>query len=404
MRTLFKDCSLSAVVAGFIATLISYAGPLVIVFQAAESGGMPAGLLSSWVWAISIGSGVLGIVLSLRYKVPVIIAWSAPGSALLVSMLPGIGAGEAVGAYVMANAIILLVGLSGAFDRIVGKLPAAISAAMLAGILFSFGTRLFTSLKDEPAMVMAMFLTYLVVRRLSPRYAVMAVLLVGCAIAAGSGQLNTSALVVGLATPEWVTPAFTWHGLFNIALPLVMVALTGQFVPGVAVLRNAGYPTPASPIISASGLGSLLLAPFGCHGLTLAAITAAICTGREAHEDPARRYVSGVVGGVFYLLLGIFGATLVSIFTALPKELIAALAGLALFGAIAGALAGSMAVPEDREAALITFLVTASGMSFLGLSAAFWGLIFGIFAHLLLTARRVPKISPEREEVLEPNP
>ena len=404
MRTLFKDCSLSAVVAGLIATMISYAGPLVIVFQAAESGGMPAELLSSWVWAISIRSGVLGIVLSLRYRVPVIIAWSAPGSALLVSMLPGIGAGEAVGAYVTANAIILLVGLSGAFDRIVGKLPAAISAAMLAGILFSFGTRLFTSLKDEPAMVMAMFITYLLVRRLSPRYAVMAVLLVGCAIAAGSGQLDASALVIGFAMPEWVTPQFTWHGLFNIALPLVMVALTGQFVPGVAVLRNAGYPTPASPIISASGLGSLLLAPFGCHGLTLAAITAAICTGREAHEDPARRYVSGVVGGVFYLLLGIFGATLVSIFTALPKELIAALAGLALFGAIAGALAGSMAVPEDREAALITFLVTASGMSFLGLSAAFWGLIFGIFAHLLLTARRVPKISPEREEVLEPNP
>ncbi|GLZ86368.1 membrane protein [Metapseudomonas resinovorans] len=404
MRTLFKDCSLSAVVAGFIATMISYAGPLVIVFQAAESGGMPAELLSSWVWAISIGSGVLGIVLSLRYRVPVIIAWSAPGSALLVSMLPGISAGEAVGAYVMANTIILLVGLSGAFDRIVGKLPAAISAAMLAGILFSFGTRLFTSLKDEPLMVMAMFITYLLVRRLSPRYAVMAVLLVGCSIAAGSGQLNTAALVIGFATPEWVTPAFSWHGLFNIALPLVMVALTGQFVPGVAVLRNAGYPTPASPIISASGLGSLLLAPFGCHGLTLAAITAAICTGREAHEDPARRYVSGVVGGVFYLLLGIFGATLVSIFTALPKELIAALAGLALFGAIAGALAGSMAVPEDREAALITFLVTASGMSFLGLSAAFWGLIFGIFAHLLLTARRAPKVQPEREEVLEPNP
>ncbi|WP_285961582.1 benzoate/H(+) symporter BenE family transporter [Pseudomonas tohonis] len=404
MPSLFKDCSLSAVVAGFIATLISYAGPLVIVFQAAESAAMPAELLSSWVWAISIGSGLLGIVLSLRYRVPVIIAWSAPGSALLVSMLPGISPGEAVGAYVMANAIILGVGLSGAFDRIVGKLPAAISAAMLAGILFSFGTRLFTSLDDEPALVMAMFITYLLVRRLSPRYAVMAVLLVGCAIAAGKGQLDTSALVIGLATPEWVTPSFSWHGLFNIALPLVMVALTGQFVPGVAVLRNAGYPTPASPIISASGLGSLLLAPFGCHGLTLAAITAAICTGREAHEDPARRYVSGVAGGVFYLLLGLFGATLVSIFSALPGELIAALAGLALFGAIAGALAGSMAVPEDREAALITFLVTASGMSFLGLSAAFWGLIFGIVAHLLLTARRAPKAVPQGEEVLEPHP
>ncbi|MEE1892447.1 benzoate/H(+) symporter BenE family transporter [Pseudomonas otitidis] len=400
MSSLFEDCSLSAVVAGFIATLISYAGPLVIVFQAAESGGLPAELLSSWVWAISIGSGVLGIVLSLRYRVPVIIAWSAPGSALLVTMLPGVGAAEAVGAYVMANALILAVGLSGAFDRIVGKLPAAISAAMLAGILFSFGTRLFTALDDQPAMVMAMFITYLVVRRLSPRYAVMAVLLVGCLFAAGSGQLQASALVIGFATLEWVTPAFSWHGLFNIALPLVMVALTGQFVPGVAVLRNAGYPTPASPLITASGLGSLLLAPFGCHGLTLAAITAAICTSREAHEDPARRYVSGVVGGVFYLLLGVFGATLVSVFSTLPKELIAALAGLALFGAIATALAGSMAVPEDREAALITFLVTASGMSFLGLSAAFWGLIFGIVAHLLLTARH----SARRGTALEPDP
>ncbi|MNY30987.1 Inner membrane protein YdcO [compost metagenome] len=168
----------------------------------------------------------------------------------------------------------------------------------------------------------------------------------------------------------------------------MVLALTGQFVPGMAVLRGAGYQTPASPIITSSALGSLLLAPFGCHGLNLAAITAAICTGREAHEDPSRRYVAGVVGGLAYLLLGLFGATLVSLFTAFPKELIAALAGLALFGAIAGSLAGAMAQPDDREAALITFLVTASGMSFLGLSAAFWGLVFGIAAHLLLSVRR----------------
>ncbi|WP_375738758.1 benzoate/H(+) symporter BenE family transporter [Pseudomonas boanensis] len=401
MRSLMKDLSLSALVAGFIATLISYAGPLVIVFQAAKSAGMSAEALSSWVWAISIGSGVLGIVLSLRFKVPVVIAWSAPGSALLVSMLPGISPNEAVGAYILANGIIVLVGLSGAFDRIVGKLPAAISAAMLAGILFSFGTRLFVSLKDKPVMVLAMFVTYLLFRRLAPRYAVMAVLVVGCVIAANSGELNSSALVIGLATPRWIAPEFSWHGLLNIALPLVMVALTGQFVPGVAVLRNHGYATPASPIISASGLGSLLLAPFGCHGLTLAAITAAICTSREAHEDKGKRYIAGVAGGVFYLVLGIFGATLVSIFSAFPNELIAALAGLALFAAIAGALAGSMAVPDDREAALITFLVTASGMSFLGLSAAFWGLIFGLAAHLLLTVRTAPRTIPDDTEALE---
>ncbi|MCY1217632.1 Inner membrane protein YdcO [compost metagenome] len=404
MTRLFRDFSLSALVAGFIATVISYAGPLVIIFQAAKSAGLPAEVLSSWVWAISIGSAVLGIALSLRFRVPIVIAWSAPGSALLVSMLPDISLNEAVGAYILANALILLVGLSGAFDRIVGKLPAAISAAMLAGILFSFGTQLFVSLKDKPAMVLAMFVTYLVFRRLLPRYAVMAVLVVGCAFAFVAGELNTSALVIGFATPVWIEPEFSWHAMLNIALPLVMVALTGQFVPGIAVLRNDGYQTPASPIISASALGSLLLAPFGCHGLNLAAITAAICTGRESHEDRDKRYVAGVIGGLCYLLLGIFGATLVSIFSAFPKELVAALAGLALFAAIAGALAGSMAVPDDREAALVTFLVTASGMSFLGLSAAFWGLIFGLFAHLLLKARRVPKATPEGEEALEANP
>lgn len=404
MTRLFRDCSLSALVAGFIATVISYAGPLVIIFQAAKSAGLPAEVLSSWVWAISIGSAVLGIVLSIRFRVPIVIAWSAPGSALLVAMLPDISLNEAVGAYILANALILLVGLSGAFDRIVGKLPAAISAAMLAGILFSFGTQLFVSLKDKPAMVLAMFVTYLAFRRLLPRYAVMAVLVVGCAFAFAAGELNASALVIGFATPVWIAPEFSWHAMLNIALPLVMVALTGQFVPGIAVLRNDGYQTPASPIISASALGSLLLAPFGCHGLNLAAITAAICTGRESHEDRDKRYVAGVIGGLFYLLLGIFGATLVSIFSAFPKELIAALAGLALFAAIAGALAGSMAVPDDREAALVTFLVTASGMSFLGLSAAFWGLIFGLFAHLLLKARRAPQATPEREEVLDANP
>jgi benzoate membrane transport protein len=391
MKALFHDLSLSALVAGCIATLISYAGPLVIIFQAADSAGLSHAVLTSWVWAISIGSAVLGIGLSLRYRVPLVIAWSAPGSALLVSLLPQISLNEAVGAYLVANLIILLVGLSGAFDRIIGRLPPAISAAMLAGILFSFGTGLFVSLQSEPLLVLAMFATYLIVKRLLPRYAVMAVLLVGCLIALVSGELHGEALVIGLAMPLWITPEFSLAATLNIALPLVMVALTGQFVPGMAVLRNDGYQTPASPIISASATASLLLAPFGCHGLNLAAITAAICTGREAHEDPRKRYVAGVAGGLCYLLLGLFGATLVSLFSALPKELIAALAGLALFGAIGASLAGAMAAPNDREAALITFLVTASGMSFLGLSAAFWGLIFGIAAHLLLSARRTER-------------
>ena len=396
MKRLLRDCSLSAVVAGFIATVISYAGPLVIIFQAAKAGDLPHELMSSWVWTISIGSGVLGILLSLRYRVPIVIAWSAPGSALLVTMLPDISMNQAVGAYLVSSLVILLVGLSGAFDKVIGKLPAAISAAMLAGILFRFGTDLFVSVKDQPWLVLAMFATYLLFKRAMPRYAVMAVLVVGVAMAVGSGELRSEALVLGLAKPVWITPEFSWQVILGVAFPLVMVALTGQFVPGMAVLRNAGYQTPASPLISGSALGTLLLAPFGCHGLNLAAITAAICTGKESHEDPAKRYVAGVSGGVFYLLLGIFGATLVSVFTAFPAALIAALAGLALLSAIGAALHGAMSVPADREAALITFLVTASGMSLLGLSAAFWGLIFGIAAHLLLTLRK-PAAAPAKQ-------
>lgn len=403
MKGFFRDFSLSAAVAGFIATVISYAGPLVIIFQAAETAHLSREVLSSWIWAISIGSAVLGIGLSLRYRVPVIIAWSAPGSALLVALLPDISMAEAVGAYLVSSLIIFVVGISGAFDRIINKLPAAIAAAMLAGILFSFGTGLFVSMQHKPMLVLAMFACYLICKRLMPRYAVMMVLLVGCSIAAFTGDLHREALVIGLATPVWITPQFSLGAILNIALPLVMVALTGQFVPGMAVLRASGYSIPASPIIASNALGTALLAPFGCHGLNLAAITAAICTGRESHEDPRKRYVAGVVGGLCYLLFGIFGATLVSLFSAFPKELIAALAGLALFAAIAAALTGAMAVPGDREAALVTFLVTASGMSLFGLSAAFWGLIFGMVTHVLLNARRpVPLRKSAATEVVQP--
>jgi len=387
MKALLRDFSLSAAVAGFIATVISYAGPLVIIFQVSHAADLADTVLSSWIWTISIGSGVLGILLSLRYRAPIVIAWSAPGSALLIGLLPEISLGQAVGAYLATALVILLVGLSGTFDRIIRHIPAAIAAAMMAGILFRFGTGLFASLESAPLLVLAMFSAYLLGKRMMPRYAVFAVLAVGLAVALGTGELRPDAVVLGLATPQWIAPQFDWQVMLNVAFPLIMVALTGQFVPGMAVLRSAGYATPASPLISGSGLGSLLLAPFGCHGLTLAAITAAICTGRDAHEDPSRRYVAGVVGGVVYLIFGVFGATVVSLFAAFPQALIAALAGLALLGAIGSALSGAMSVPADREAALVTFLVTASGMSFLGLSAAFWGLIFGLVTHLLLSWR-----------------
>ncbi|AGZ35239.1 MAG: benzoate/H(+) symporter BenE family transporter [Pseudomonas sp.] len=388
MKDLFKDCSMSAIVAGCIATLISYAGPLVIIFHAAEAATLSHGLLSSWVWAVSMGSAVLGGVLSLRYRVPVVIAWSIPGSALLVTALPQLGIEQAVGAYLVANLFLLLIGISGAFDRIIAHLPGSIAAGMQAGILFSFGTEVFRALPTQPVLVLAMFVAYLLMRRVQPRYAVAAVLCVGAAVTVASGAFRSEALVLQLATPQWITPQFSLPAVFSLALPMALVVLTGQFMPGMAVLRTAGYSTPASPLISASALGGALLAPFGCHGLNLAAVTASLCTGHEAHEDPRRRYVAAVCGSVLYLLLGIAGATLMSLFAAFPAALIAALAGLALYGAISEALARSLAEPVERDAGLFTFLVTASGVSFLGLSAAFWGLLFGLLAHALLRWRR----------------
>lgn len=399
MKDLYRDLSLSAIVAGCIATLISFAGPLVIIFQAAESAGLSHALLSSWVWSIAVGSGLLGLLLSLRYRVPVVIAWSIPGSALLVSQLPQLGMAQAVGAYLVASLILLLIGISGAFDRILARLPGSIAAGMQAGILFSFGAAVFRAVPTQPLLVLAMLGTYLLLRRLLPRQAVLGVLLVGLGLALVSGEFRAEALVPGLATPQWVTPEFSFAATLNLALPLVLVALTGQFMPGMAVLRGAGYATPASPLVSTSAIGSALLAPFGCHGLNLAAVTASLCTGHEAHEDPRRRYVAAVAGSLLYLLLGIGGATLVSLFAAFPAELIAALAGLALFGALSEALARSAAVPAERDAGLFTFLVTASGMSFLGLSAAFWGLLVGVLCHALMRARSAPPALPDAQPV-----
>ncbi|AYO76840.1 benzoate/H(+) symporter BenE family transporter [Sphingobium yanoikuyae] len=378
-----------AIIAGIIATTISYAGPLVIIFQAAQ--GLDPALVASWIWAISIGSGLLGIVLSWRWRVPIVIAWSAPGSALLVTMLPQTDFATAIGAYIIANLAVLLVGLSGAFDRLMQRLPAAITAAMLAGILFRFVIDMIDAVPSAPMMLIAMIAAFFAGRVIAPRYAVVAVLVTGVAITALSGGLSGSIGTPDLTMPVWTTPRFDWAATASIAVPLAVVALTGQFLPGIAVLRAAGYDQPAArPIVSTSAIASIALAPFGCHGLNLAAFTAAICLGPDAHPDPARRYMAGIAGGVTYLVFGAFAATVLALFATLPKTLIAALAGLALFPVVANSLSTALRAEQGRDAALVTFAVSASGMTLAGLGSAFWGLIFGLAVHLLqsLVAKR----------------
>jgi len=380
-----QDFSLSAVVAGLIAVIVSYAGPLAIVIQAAQAAHLGAALLSSWIWAISVGAGVTALGLSLRHRAPVITAWSTPGAALLAGALPGVTMAQAVGAYLFSAALIALFGLSGWFDRLMARVPRAIAAAMLAGILLKFGIDVLGAAQARPALVGAMFGGWLLLRRLAPRYAIALVLAGGVAAAALAGELHVGAIGLELARPVWTTPAFDLRTLLGLGLPLCLVTLTGQFLPGIAAMRNAGYATPANGLVAANGIVSLLLAPFGAHGINLAAITAAICTGRESHEDPARRYVAGLACGAAYLLVGVFGATLAALFVVLPKALVAAVAGLALLGAIVNALSAALADDAQKEGAFVTFLVTASGAAFLGLGAAFWGLVLGLATHAALT-------------------
>jgi benzoate membrane transport protein len=384
LHQLRADISLSALVAGLLAVLVSCAGPIVIVFQAARLAHLSTEMTASWIWAILVGSGISGLILSWKLRTPVITAWSTPGAALLVVMLPGIALPQAIGAYLLCAAIVTAVGVSGLFDRFVERIPRGIAAAMLAGILLRFGTEVFTSISVNPFLVLAMLLVFLIGRRIWPRYVIASVMAAGIAIAIASGTTHLSELRLALAAPLWVTPAWSWHAMLSLGLPLALVALTGQYVPGMAVLRASGYRVPASGIIGTTGLVSFLLAPFGAHGITLAAITAAICTGEDAHQDANRRYIAGMACGAVYIAVGIFGGTLALLFQALPAELIAALTGLALLGAITTGLVGIADDGKHRDASIITFLATASGMTFLGLGSAFWGLALGAAAYAIL--------------------
>ncbi|MFG6441985.1 benzoate/H(+) symporter BenE family transporter [Roseateles sp. LKC17W] len=388
MAALRRDASLSAIAAGFLAVLISYAGPLVIVFQAAQAAQVSPEMTASWVWAISVGAGLSGIVLSLWLKAPVITAWSAPGTALLITLFPGLSLNEAVGAYLTAAVLIGLIGFTGSLDRLMRHLPPAIASGMLAGILFQFGARAFKAVEAAPLLGLGMLAGYLVFKRLWPRYHVVAVLVLGLVLTAALGQWPERALTWQLAAPKFISPAWSWASALSLALPLVLVSLSGQFLPGMAILRSAGYTTPARPILAVTSLGALLTAPFGGVTTVLAAITAALCTGREAHADPSRRYVAGVANGVFYLLAGSLGGSLIALFLALPPALVAVLAGLALLGAIGANLTALVQDAAHREAGLITFLATASGLNFLGLASAFWGVVFGGAAYVLLRPSR----------------
>ncbi len=385
---MLRDLSVSALVSGFVAVLVGFTSSVVIVFQAADALGATPAQTASWIWALGLGMGLTSLGLSLWYRQPVLTAWSTPGAALLATAGVGVPMAEAVGAFMVCALLITLAGATGWFARVMGRIPQALAAALLAGVLARFAFDAFASAQSELSLVLVMFVVYLFGRRLWPRYAVPSVLLAGIGMAAAKGQLNFGAVQWALAAPAFVAPAFSVAATIGVALPLFVVTMASQNLPGVAAQRAAGYDTPVSPVITTTGLATLLLAPFGGYALNLAAITAAICMGREAHEDPARRYWASAAAGVFYVIVGLMGGAVVGLIAAFPKELVLAVAGLALLGTIGGGLAAAMKDEGQREPALITFLVTASGLTLWGVGAAFWGVVAGALALAVQRWRR----------------
>ena len=394
---LFNDFSVSALTAGFVAVLVGFTSSVAIVFQAALAFGATPAQISSWMWALGLGMGLCSMLPSWWLRKPVMIAWSTPGAAVLASagLAGGYSMADAVGAFIASAALVTLFGVTGWFEKIMNRIPMAIASALLAGVLARFGLQAFAAAQTALPLVLLMLASYLLGQRLLPRYAVPITLLVAVAFVALRGELSGATLRLEFAVPVFTSPQFGWTAFVSLAIPLFVVTMASQNLPGVAALRAAGYGgvggLPVSGLITLTGVATMVLAPFGGYALNLSAITAAICMGPQAHHDPAKRYTAAMACGALYLLIGVFGATITGVLTTFPKELVAAIAGLALLGTIANALALALHEESHREAAVITFLVTLSGVVIGGVGSAFWGVVAGAVALAVQQyARRVP--------------
>ncbi len=388
----FKDLSWSTFTAGFVAVLVGFTSSIAIVFQAAQAFGATQEMLASWVWAISIGMGLTTAIPSLMIRKPVMVAWSTPGAAVLASagLAGGFSMGQAVGAFMASAALIVLIGASGWFEALTKRIPLSIASALLAGVLARFGIAGFAAAQTALPLVLLMLLTYLLGRRFMPLYAVPLTLLFAILFVAGQGGFSNVVIPTGLTWPVYVAPEFTWSAMVSLALPLFVVTMASQNMPGVAAIKACGFGDeranggdaglPVSRILTMTGVATLVFAPFGAFSLNLSAITAAMCMGPQSHPDKSRRYTAAVCCGLIYIALGLFGATIMAMLSAFPQALVVAIAGLALMATIGNGLASALHKESDREAAMVTFLITLSGVVIGGVGSAFWGLLAGSLA------------------------
>lgn len=379
---MFRDFSLQSLFMGLLTAFVGFASSFAVVLHGLTGVGATEAQAASGLMALSVSMGVCAIVLSLTTRLPVSIAWSTPGAALLASSgaVAG-GFNTAVGGFLICGALIVIAGLWKPLGRAVAAIPAALANAMLAGVLIGLCFAPVKAIAFNPLFGLPIVAAWVIVGSINRLFAVPAALLAFVLVLAFGVEMPADAMARLSATLvphiEWVTPAFTVAGLISIALPLFIVTMASQNIPGIAVLKVNGYEPQPGPLFATTGVFSILSAPFGGHAVNLAAITAAMCAGEDAHRDPARRYWSAIVAGAGYIVFGLLAATVTAFVSLAPQILIQAVAGLALISAFAGSAMAAFKETDGREAAAVTFLVTASGVSFAGVSGAFWGLLAG---------------------------
>lgn len=388
MQKLIQDFSVPAVFAGFITFLIGISVSAVLVIQGAQTLGATPEQISSWLWALGLSIGISGLVLSWKYRYPVATAWSTPGIALIIATGSHYSLSSAIGAFIVCGILTAFVGFSGLFQRLLSKIPMSLSCAMLAGILLKFGIQIFTGLEQSWAFILTLLAIYLVAKRLWPRYCIVLTVVAAMVLCPMFMPFQFPHLSWSLAKPVWIRPEFSLSAIIGLGLPLFIINMSSQFLPGIGMIKSYGYQPHTNSLVGWIGVSQTILAPFGAFSVCLAAISAAVSLDDQVHPDPKRRYIAGISCGFFYIIMGLFATTLTGLLMAFPKIFIIALAGIALFGTISHNIAIAFKEPQDREPALLTFLMSASGVQFFGIGSAFWGLLLGIVVAIILNHRK----------------
>ncbi len=360
------------------AVVVGFAASILIIMEAARAVGASPSQQASWAASLCFGMAITSLVLSWRYKMPIITAWSTPGAVLIATSGAGISYEKALGAFVVAGLLMAATALITPISRVIARIPAPIAAAMLAGVLLKYTLGVPGAALAMPYYVTPLIALFFVLRMGYALFAVPVIVVLAVAFAAFGGQMQGPCCGFGITSLELVTPQFDYAVVIGLGVPLYLVTMASQNLPGFAVLRAAGYQPPVSPCLFVTGIGSALLAPFGSHAVNMAAITASLVTGPDTHPDMEQRWKTVFPYAVMYIAVGLAAATCIEILGALPKPLITAVAGLALFSPLMGGMAAMVKEPREIEAALVTFMVTASGLAIYSIGSAFWGLVAGL--------------------------